>query len=131
MSASVTGGMKEVFNFGIALDRRFSESFSLYTGFTTDRTGYMSDVNTMITSWDLYHVTMGSSFSAFDIDWTVGLGYSWGSDDLDLDLEFASDGGGDDVMRPAGLSSQADYTKLKLIIGFGFPTKEKGEAGGG
>ena len=130
MSTNVTGGMKEVFNFGIGLDHKISERFSLYTGVTTDKTGYMSDVNTTITSWDLYHATLGSSFRAFGIDWTIGLGYSWGNDDLDLDLEFASDGGGNNVILPDGLSGRTDYTKFKLIIGFGLPTKVKEGTGG-
>ena len=130
LSASIRGGMKEVFNFGFGLDHQFSEGFSLYTGFTTDRSGYLPEVNTTITSWNLYHVTLGSSFRAFEIDWTIGLGYSWGSDDFDVGLEFADDGGSGGVIGPDGLHGEVDYDKLKLIIGFGFPTKEEEGAGG-
>ncbi len=84
LSPVVIGGIKEVLNFGLGLDYKFRDSFSLYGGFTTDRTGWMEDVNTMITSWDLYHITLGSAFRAIDIDWTIGLGYSWGSEDFSL-----------------------------------------------
>ena len=130
-TADVTGGMNEVFNFGVGLDHRFSEGFSLYGGFTTDRSGWRSDVNTTFTSWDLYHATLGSAFRAFEIDWTIGLGFSFGGDDLNLKLDFLDDGGGSSVIGPDGLIGTADYTKLKLILGFAFPTVEKEVANGG
>jgi len=130
LTVDVTGGMNEVFNFGIGLDHKFSEGFSLYGGFTTDRSGWRSDVNTTFTSWDLYHATLGSAFNAFEIDWTIGLGFSWGSDDLDLTLDFLEDDGAGSVIGPDGLNGTADYTKFKMILGFAFPTAEKKEANG-
>ncbi len=131
LTVDVTGGMNEVFNFGIGLDHRFSEGFSLYGGFTTDRSGWRSDVNTTFTSWDLYHATLGSAFKAFEIDWTIGLGFSWGSNDLNLTLDFLEDDGAGSVIGPDGLNGTADYTKFKMILGFAFPTAEKKEANGG
>ena len=131
LSLNVTGGMNEVFNFGVGLDHRFSEGFSIYGGFTTDRSGWRADVNTTFTSWDLYHATLGSAFRAFEIDWTIGLGFSWGGDDLDLRMDFLDNGGGSSVIGPDGLIGTADYTKLKLILGFAFPTAEKEVSNGG
>ncbi len=131
LMVEVTGGMNEVFNFGIGLDHRFSEGFSLYGGFTTDRSGWRSDVNTTFTSWNLYHATLGSAFRAFAIDWTIGLGFSWGGDDLDLRLDFLDDDGSGSVIGPDGLNGTADYTKFKLILGFAFPTGEKEMVNGG
>ncbi len=130
-NVDVTGGMDEVFNFGVGLDHRFSDGFSLYGGFTTDRSGWRSDVNTTFTSWDLYHITLGSAFRAFAIDWTMGMGFSWGGDDLDLRLDFLEDDGSGSVIGPDGLIGTADYTKFKLILGFAFPTAEKEESSGG
>jgi hypothetical protein len=124
-TADVTGGMNEVFNFGIGLDHKFSEKFSIYGGLTTDRSGWRSDVNTTFTSWDLYHVTLGSAFKVFEIDWTIGMGFSWGGDDLDLRLDFLEDDGAGSVIGPDGITGTADYTKFKMILGFAFPTSEK------
>jgi hypothetical protein len=131
LSPVVTGGMKEVFNYGFGLDYRFHDKFSLYGGFTTDRTGWMQDVNTTITGWDLYHVTLGSAFRAIDIDWTIGLGYSWGSEDFSLTMDYAGDDGSEGVIDPEGLDSRMEYNKIKLILGFAFPTKEKKGTSGG
>ena len=131
LSVYVTGGMNEVLNFGVGLDHRFSEGFSLYGGFTTDRSGWRSDVNTTFTRWNLYHATLGSAFRAFEIDWTIGLGFSWGGDDLDLKMDFLDDDGADSVIGPDGLNGTAEYTKLKLIVGFAFPTSEKTGSTGG
>ena len=131
LSVYVTGGMNEVFNFGVGLDHKFSDEFSIYGGLTTDRSGWRSDVNTTFTSWDLYHVTMGSAFKAFEIDWTIGMGFSWGGDDLDLSLDFLEDDGAGSVIGPDGITGTADYTKFKMILGFSFPTVEKEESNGG
>jgi hypothetical protein len=126
LAIAVTGGMEDVFNFGFGIDHKFSNNFSIYGGFTTDRTGYRSDVITTTTSWDLYHISLGAAFRAFEIDWNLGMGISWGSDDLDLAFEFADDAGSDEVISPEGVAAAMDYNRLKFIIGFSLPVKEKG-----
>ena len=128
---AVTGGMKDIFNIGIGLDHKFSERFSLYCGFTTDRSGWTKETSTNITSWDLYHANLGGAFRALGIDWTLGLGYTWGGDDFEMDLGFADAGGSDGIIDRDGISASAEYTKLKIILGFAFPTKEKEEVKGG
>ncbi len=131
LTFAVTGGMKDVFNIGIGLDHKFSEGFSLYCGFTTDRSGWTKEANTSITSWNLYHANLGGAFRALDIDWTIGFGYTWGGDDFEMELEFADDGGSGGIIDRDGISARAEYTRLKLILGFAFPTKEKEEVKGG
>ena len=131
LNLAITGGMKDVFNIGIGLDHKFSERFSLYGGFTTDRSGWTKEANTNITSWDLYHATLGAAFRALEIDWTLGLSYAWGEDDFEMDLGFADDGGSDGIIDRDGISASTEYTRLKVIFGFAFPTKEKAEVKGG
>jgi hypothetical protein len=116
--------MNEIFNLGIGLDHRFSGAFSLYCGFTTDRSGYLEEVNTTLTSWDLYHLNLGASFKAFEIDWTLGLGYAWGSDDTRFAFEFADGDGGEGAAGPDGPKTAVEYDRLKVIIGFAFPTPD-------
>jgi hypothetical protein len=128
---AITGGMKDVFNIGIGLDHKFNERFSLYCGFTTDRSGWTKEANTNITSWDLYHANLGGAFRALGIDWTLGLGYTWGGDDFEMDLGFADDGGSNGIIDRDGISARAEYTRLKIILGFAFPTQEKEEVKGG
>ncbi|MCK4548630.1 MAG: hypothetical protein KAU49_00625 [Candidatus Krumholzibacteria bacterium] len=130
-SEVVTGGMKGIFNLGIGLDRKFSEGFSLYCGFTTDKSGWKEEVNTNITSWDLYHLNLGGAFRALDIDWTLGLGYSWGGDDMNIDLGFIDDSGSSGIIGEDGFSARTEYTKLKVILGFAFPTREQEGTEGG
>jgi hypothetical protein len=125
LSMTITGGMKDIFNIGIGLDRKFSEGFSIYCGITTDRSGWTKEANTNISSWDLYHLNLGSAFRALGVDWTVGLGYTWGGDDFDMALDHASDEGSRGVINEDGLSGRIEYTKLKLILGFAFPTERE------
>ena len=127
----VKGGMSDVFNIGIGLDHMFSERFSLYCGITTDRSGWKEGINTGVTDWDLYHVNVGSAFRAYGIDWTLGLGYTWGGDDFTLDLGFAESGGSGNVVGRDDYIANMDYNKIKVILGFAFPTVEKEGEGGG
>jgi hypothetical protein len=124
LSVEISGGMEKIFNLGFGIDYMFSERFSFYGGFTTDRSGYRQEVITTTTSWDLYHVNLGATFRAFEIDWTVGMGISWGSDEYDIELGFADDGGSRRVIEPGSIAADTDYERLKFIIGFAFPTKD-------
>jgi hypothetical protein len=129
LSTRVTGGAKSVFNIGIGADYRFGDRFSLYAGITTDKSAGTGEVTTALATWDLYHMNIGGAFRALDIDWTLGLGYTWGGGEADIDAGIA--GGGSGPMIGAGsFAARMDYTKLKLIIGIGFPTEPRRETSG-
>jgi hypothetical protein len=122
IAINVTGGMRNVFNAGIGLDYKFSDRFSLYAGFTTDRSAYIREVNTAISSWNLYHVKIGSAFRAFDIDWTAGFGFTWGADDVEIDTRFSSESGGEAAIGGGGLKGAVTYDRIILMLGFAFPS---------
>ncbi len=42
-------------------------------------------------------------------------------------MDYAGNDGSEGVINPEGLDSRMEYNKIKLILGFAFPTKEKEE----
>jgi len=70
-------------------------------------------------SWDLQHVSTGASFDFLQIEFTLGLQYSWG-------------GGGSDRLATGLLGNapvlaetlgdvEYDYQRLKILLGFNLP----------
>jgi hypothetical protein len=108
-------------NWGIGLEHKFSNGVSAYGGFATDLSAASagSSVNLALTTWDIYQVVAGTSFTLAKTSLNLGLGYAFGSDsrswpygfeEVDEDVAIA---GGPDVV-------EADFKRIKFIFGFSF-----------
>jgi hypothetical protein len=108
-------------NWGIGLEHNFSNGVAVYGSFSTDLSASSagSSANLALTTWDIYQVIAGTSFTLAKTDLNLGLGYAFGSDsrswpygfeEVDDDVAIA---GGPDVV-------EADFKRIKLIFGFSF-----------
>lgn len=108
--------LDEVINFGAGIEQRLSESLVFYGSFAIDSSAYSEGSHISVTSQDIYHFTVGSAFSVFGQDLTLGVGYSWGSGTV---IQVA------DLTRPdlTGLAPELGenrtlvYSRIKFVIG--------------
>ncbi len=76
--------LSSVFNWGVAAEHKLSHRFTLYSGFIVDRSAYIpgSESRLSMTSWDLYHFSLGSAFFVWNSYFTLGFSYSYGGEKL-------------------------------------------------
>lgn len=76
--------LSSVFNWGVAAEHKLSRRFTLYSGFIVDRSAYIpgSESRLSVTSWDLYHFSLGSAFFVWNSYFTLGFSYSYGGEEL-------------------------------------------------
>jgi hypothetical protein len=77
---------KSVVNFGVGYERQVSERFGVYGAFTTDFTfNNKHDAGTnSLSTWDIFHVTAGTSVMVGSTKLTMGAAYAFGSDDRSI-----------------------------------------------
>lgn len=118
---SLVHGLNEVFNVGIGIDHRFHSGISIYGGFTTDYSAFKSDYESMlsVTNWDIYHATLGSSFSFYHIGVTLGLTYSFGNGLFDRMAGFSEINSSGDLIATSE-ENAISYRQLRFIIGIDY-----------
>jgi hypothetical protein len=114
----VVAEYKSVFNWGIGIQHRFTPQVAAYGSFTTDFSAVVpEETNSLVTKWDLYHITAGAEFSVRKFHLTLGLEWAFGDEDLGgVDLSKIEDFG--DIWNPD--ETQVRYDKLTLILGIQF-----------
>ena len=105
-----------VINYGIAVTYRLSNKTSLFGGFITDFSANPNDFsdNISISSWDIYHLNMGSSFVIFDFALTTGLNFGFGDQKINSNLNTEDD------FLPGGSQFEARYFSVKIFLGLTF-----------
>ncbi len=111
--AAVKDALKEVFNWGVGFERRFSEKTTAYISFITDRSANENagTYDISVSTWDIYHINGGAAFSLLGTDLTVGGGFAWGSEPL----PFTPDSQG--TLRTTTEPSEVKYSRIKAILG--------------
>jgi hypothetical protein len=119
----VTAKTLSVLNFGIGLEEHVSESIEAFFGFHTDFSSADDEAveDVYITKWNLYHLTGGSQFMLWKAQFTLGLGYVFGSEPTSRFVTI------NDVVEPdlpgiGELGKKVNFQRLKLIFGFGIRT---------
>ena len=119
LTIEVTQELGNVINFGVGVEQRFTPGFSLSASFRTDNSalepGKFTDVS--VASWNIYFLTVGSSFSLGSGDFTLGLSYGFGSQDSS---EFISNPPDDEIIEPLPDDARIKYSSMRLIIAFSF-----------
>lgn len=77
----ITHELDDVLNFGLGIEHILNKSITFYGSIRTDFSAKKpgSDTTLTVTDWDLYHFMVGTTFRFKKTQWTLGLGYSWGS----------------------------------------------------
>lgn len=108
-----------VINFGFAIEHNFTDTKKGYLSFHTDyETNPGLSKNALgLTSWDIFHLTMGTTFRRKLSELAVGLTYSFGQQENFGQLaNFANIGNG--VLLGDTKGTTANYDAFSLIVGY-------------
>lgn len=103
--------LEPVFNFGIGMAHKFTDLFSLYGSVITNHSGVLPDTQSDLkySVYDIYHFSLGSSFSILGMMLTFGVAYGIGPEedlsDMQYNLQY------DEIYR-------ISYSSIKLLFGF-------------
>jgi hypothetical protein len=118
--AALTQQLASVFNAGIGYEREFHSGVSVYGAFATDfsATASQPGVANGVATWDIYHLTGGTAFEVGGTRFTLGLTYSFGSDQQRIgppgvDAELPG-------ITAGPQESKLIYRRYKFILGFAF-----------
>jgi hypothetical protein len=113
----VSQELASVLNVGAGVEYKFSENWTAYGAFTSDQSAAVRGTETRhsASTWDIYHVTTGAALRIAGLDLTLGVRYSFGSQNLGDSYESVPSIGGDLL---AG--SKIVYRAWKGIVGFAF-----------
>jgi hypothetical protein len=117
----VTEEYDPVFNFGVGLERTWTESFHGYVSFITDfsaeavRGGNQDAPRGM----NLYHLSAGAAAHVKTLSLTLGLAYAFGGETFQtlINPETADE---DNYLFGNPAEAEVKYRRLKAIIGFAF-----------
>jgi len=121
LSFDIDQKLDGVFNAGVGIEYTFSDLLGGYGGFRTDFSARPdevegSDFTSTVSRWDLYHVSLGSTFTVERSDFTLGVVFSFGKSEP-FDPLFLLPG----LEPPTGEEpmARADFTRITVILGFG------------
>ena len=109
----ITDQLKEVFNWGVGVEHRFSPTLVGYASYHTDQSGKEESdpPSGSVTSWDLHHVAAGVNWHVFRSDFAFGVSTASGSQ-ATPPLPASPDGG----IRPDNLDTRE--LLLTVILGW-------------
>ncbi len=112
---------KSVFNYGLGAEFYLEENLNLYVSYVTDFSASVPDTRTNLTvsTWDIYHLSTGASFSIGRSEFTLGINYSFGSDKVKGPVKLP-EGNVKNTLADLLQNSELTYTRLKFLIGFSF-----------
>ena len=118
LTNDLTHELKSVTNYGFGVDFFSSESLILSGSFVTDFSARIPETETNLTvsTWDIYHISGGTTFKVGNSDLTLGLEYAFGSKEIDQQIDITDPVGDED----ADIVKQSTVTvrRIKLLIGF-------------
>ena len=114
-------GLEDVFNWGLGVEQHIRPGLKAYGSFITDRSAALDGQSTSVavSNWDLFHLMGGAAVSFHGNDFTLGLGYTWGSEMVDNDPPDAAPNGWS-TYPLLDRQYSVDYRMWKVIIGFAF-----------
>jgi hypothetical protein len=110
---------KSVVNFGVGYQRTVSDRFSCYAAFTSDFTFADKEnaATNALSTWDIYHLAAGTSFTLASVKLTLGAAYAFGNDTRSFTALVVPPSGAP-VLTPLPL--EVKYSRLRVLFGFDF-----------
>jgi hypothetical protein len=107
----------QVFNYGLGLQHEFNDNFSYFGAISLDHSARIPDeyIKISLSSYDVINLTSGVSFTLENIDYTVGLSYSFGSAKSQGFFDFYKSS-----LVSEGSEMISNYKRIKLVIGVSF-----------
>lgn len=120
LSFDISQKLDGVINAGVGIEYTFNELLSGYGGFRTDASARPTEVEggdftATVSRWNIYHVSMGSTFTIERSDFTLGAVFSFGESEPFDPLVLLPG------LRPPddGRLATAGFTRITVILGFG------------
>ena len=112
-AAAFGHALDDVLNWGVGVEKTFSEKTTAYVSFITDRSAnqHVDPYDISVSTWDIYHVNGGVAFTLLGTDLTLGGGFAWGKEPLHVTPD--SEGILPATIEPTAVS----YSRLKAILG--------------
>jgi len=118
LTIDVNQELGNVVNFGVGVEERFTPGFSMSASFRTDRSalepGQVTDVS--VASWNIYFLTVGTTFTLGGGQFTLGLAYGFGNEDP---VDFVQDPD-DEIIETLPDDAKIRYRSLRFILAFSF-----------
>jgi hypothetical protein len=120
LTNDLTHELKSVTNYGVGLDFFSSEDLIFSGSFVTDFSARIAGTSTRlaVSTWDLYHISGGATFKVGKSDLTLGLEYTFGSDNIKQPIDLTDPKAGDDPDLVN--DSKVTSNRIKFLIGFVF-----------
>ena len=117
----VTHELDAVLNIAVGAERALSRTFTLYGSFWTDFSALKegNTSNLSVTDWDLFHFMGGTTFTAIDLQFTLGVGYSFGSK-KEGRRQYIDDPTLNNIAQEFLSDLESTYSSLKFVLGFSF-----------
>ena len=111
-----------VVNVAVGYEEYFSTRFTGFVSVSTDYSTAAEEqfTNLAVTRWDLYHLTGGATFGLGNALLTMGLGYSFGSENSTRIAAPQDDGLAEILGDP--VPSEIEFQRFKIILGFSLST---------
>jgi hypothetical protein len=110
--------LKSVTNYGIGIDFFSSESLIISGSFVTDFSARIpgTESNLTVSTWNIYHLSGGTTFRLGNSEFTVGLEYAFGSREIDQQIDITNPGNDEDpdIVK----QSEVTIQRIKLLVGF-------------
>lgn len=110
---------KSVVNFGFGFERKLSERSACYAAFTSDFSFADKDDSAAnsLSTWDIYHVTAGTSLQVARVKLTLGAAYAFGNDSRVISTLRVAPGTGPVL---AATPLDVSYSRIRVLLGFDF-----------
>jgi len=118
LTNDLTYEAQSVTNFGFGIDYFRSEKLILSAAFTTDFSARVPNTETNLvqgSTWDLYHVSAGSTFLIGDSKFTLGLAFAFGADTINnsIDLTPSPEDGVNSTR-----TNEVQFNSIQVLFGF-------------
>ncbi|WP_339878947.1 hypothetical protein [uncultured Algoriphagus sp.] len=127
---NVGTAMKPVTNIALGYENQFKENITLLGSVRTDFSYFdkgslqNNQLQTEITQWDIFHVSMGTEIKKSRSSLTLGLVYSFGYTDEYLQRGSFNNVAADQLLEGALVITKAGYSNFGLLVGYAFNFKK-------
>jgi len=114
---AVRDELRSVVNGGVGVEHRFSTTVAGYASIALDQAAKVRRAgrSNSFSTWNIIHLRGGSTFPVLGADVALGLGVSFGSNEVPSLVDLGVQG---PETPPDNVNQEVKYWRLKLILGF-------------
>jgi hypothetical protein len=121
VTTTIAYAASRVLNYGIGIEHDFNDGLSAFLAFRSDYTSAPDDGSNdlALSSWNLWHISGGTSFQFLNMEFNTGIQYSWGASDSARFINFNPEEG-EALLTDPGIFKMS-YSRIKVLLGFNLP----------